>query len=297
MTDIRAKDEIDKASGQSTTGHEWDGIKELNTPLPRWWLWTFYATIIWSLAYWVVYPAFPLVQSFTKGFLGYSSRADAAADVTALEAMRDKLASPLKTASFDEISKNPEWLRLAQAQGKAAFAINCAGCHGQGGGGGIGYPSLTDDEWLWGGTPEQISATITHGIRWAADNETRQGEMIGFGKTGILSKEDVATVVEYVRSLAGLDVAPGSDLAKGKTIFGESGANCSGCHGAEAKGNQELGAPDLTDKIWLYGGSREAMMATVMDGRAGIMPAWGNKLDASSIKALTIYVHTLGGGQ
>jgi cytochrome c oxidase cbb3-type subunit III len=294
--DLR-KNDFDETTGQSTTGHVWDGIRELNTPLPRWWLWTFYVTIIWSVAYWVVYPAFPLVQNYTAGFFGYSSRAEVATDIAELQAFRDKLAAPLKTASFEEIAKNPEWLRIAQAQGKAAFADNCTGCHGAGGGGGVGYPNLTDDDWIWGGTPEQISKTLIHGARWMADNETRQGEMIGFEKTGILSKEDIATVVEYTRSLSGLDVAAGTDLEKGKQIFGETGANCSGCHGADSKGNQEFGAPDLTDKIWLYGSSREVMTKTVANGRAGIMPAWGTRLDPMTIKALAIYVHTLGGGK
>jgi cytochrome c oxidase cbb3-type subunit III len=299
MTDLHLekKDDIDQPTGQSTTGHVWDGIRELNTPLPRWWLWTLYATIIWAVGYWIVYPAFPLIGSYSAGVLGYSSRADVAAQVGELQAFRDRLAAPLKTASVEEIEKNPEWLRIAQAQGKAAFADNCVGCHGAGGAGGVGYPNLTDDDWIWGGSPEQIILTITHGARWMADNDTRQGDMLAFGKTGMLSKEDVGTVVEYVRSLSGLDVAAGADLEKGKAIFGETGANCSGCHGADAKGNQELGAPDLTDKIWLYGASREVMTKTVMDGRAGIMPAWGARLDAQTIKALAIYVHTLGSGQ
>jgi cytochrome c oxidase cbb3-type subunit 3 len=288
------KDHIDAITGISTTGHEWDGIRELNTPLPRWWLWTFYLTIVWAVGYWIVYPAWPLISSHTTGLLGYSSRADVAREVASLEAFRDRQAAGLRTASLEEIKANPELSRLAMARGKAAFGDNCVPCHNQGGAGSLGYPNLTDDDWIWGGKLADIQQTINHGIRWTLDDKTRLGEMLAFQKTGVLKADEVESVVDYTRSLAKLDTAPGADLAKGKKLFEE---NCAACHGAEAKGNRELGAPDLTDAIWLYGNSRAAMIETVANGRAGQMPSWVGRLDPVTIKALTVYVHNLGGGQ
>jgi cytochrome c oxidase cbb3-type subunit 3 len=288
------KDHIDAVSGTATTGHEWDGIRELNTPLPRWWLWTFYLTIIWAVGYWIVYPAWPLISSHTTGLFGYSSRADVARELSSLEQFRDKQAAGLKTASLEEIKANPDLLRLAIARGRAAFGDNCVPCHGQGGAGGIGYPNLTDDEWIWGGKLAEIELTLKHGARWSQDNRTRMGDMLAFQKTGVLKKDEVETVVEYVRSIAKLDVEQGTDLAKGAKLYAD---NCASCHGAEGKGNKEVGAPDLTDAIWLYGSSRTVMINTVANGRAGIMPAWEGRLDPVTIKALTLYVHGLGGGQ
>jgi cytochrome c oxidase cbb3-type subunit III len=284
----------DAVSGHTTTGHEWDGIRELNTPLPRWWLWTFYLTIIWSLAYWVVYPAWPLISSHTRGAFGYSSRADVAVELRELDALRDKSAAGLKTASLEEIKADPNLLRIALARGKAAFGDNCQGCHGQGGAGAPGYPTLADDDWLWGGKLADIQLTLQHGIRYALDDNTRQGNMLAFGRTGVLNKAEIEQVVDYTRSLARLDVTPGFDAAKGKELYA---TNCAACHGDEGKGNQEVGAPSLIDPIWLYGNSRASMIETVTNGRAGVMPGWNGRLSPETIKSLTIYVHSLGGGQ
>lgn len=293
-TTRNAHADLDAVSGQTTTGHSWDGIKELNTPLPRWWLWTFYLTILWSIGYWIVYPAWPLVSSHTRGLLGYSSRAAVAEDIRQLEARREQQAAVLRTANLEQIRNDPTLLRLAVARGKAAFGDNCAGCHGLGGMGGNTFPNLTDDEWIWGGKLADISTTITHGIRWDQDSNSRMSQMLAFGRTGTLKPAEIGTVVEYVRSLAGLDVANGADLAAGAKLYAE---NCASCHGDQAKGNQDLGAPDLTDAIWLYGSSRTAMVDTVTNGRGGVMPAWSGRLDPETIKALTVYVHSLGGGQ
>lgn len=293
-TNTTHEPDFDAVTGRSTTGHTWDGIRELNTPLPRWWLWTFYATILWSIGYWLVYPAWPLLQSHTAGFFGYSSRAAVAVEVQALEARRDQQAAGLKTASLEEIKANPELLRVALARGKAMFAENCVPCHGQGGTGAPSYPNLTDDDWIWGGGLKDIQLTIQNGIRWTQNGDTRMGEMLAFGKQGMLKKPEIEQVVEYVRSIAKLDVAKTADLAAGKTLFD---ANCASCHGEAGKGNREVGAPDLTDAIWLYGSSRESMIETVNNGRGGIMPAWAGRLDPVTIKALTVYVHSLGGGQ
>ncbi len=291
---LHTQPEIDKLTGTATTGHEWDGIKELNTPLPRWWLWTFYATIVWALGYWVIYPAIPLISSHTTGIAGYSSRADVAVEIAKLQTQRNAQAAGLADASFEQIKASPDLLRIALARGKAAFGDNCSPCHGTGATGGPGFPNLVDDDWLWGGKPEEIQKTILHGIRWEANPETRVGNMPAFGKTGMLKREEIADVVEYVRSLAKLDVERTANIAKGKEVFA---ANCASCHGDAGKGNQELGAPDLTDQIWLYGSSRQAMTEGLVNGRGASMPAWGGRLDPVTIKALVVYVGSLGGGQ
>jgi cytochrome c oxidase cbb3-type subunit 3 len=290
---MAAHQERDAVTGTSTTGHEWDGIKELNTPLPRWWINVFYATILWSIAYWIVYPAWPLISNYTTGIFGYSSRADVAQDLAALKTRRGEQAAALEKASLDDIRKSPEMLRIAMAQGKAAFGDNCAPCHGTGGAGSKGYPNLNDDEWLWGGTLANIQQTIQHGIRSTNDGDTRIGDMMAFGKQGILKKDEIEHVVDYARSLAKLELGKG-DLAKGKELYA---TNCESCHGPEGKGNLDLGAPNLTDAIWLYGSDRAAMIETVTNGRAGVMPAWAHRLDPVTIKSLTLYVHSLGGGK
>jgi cytochrome c oxidase cbb3-type subunit III len=286
--------ERDEITGTPTTGHVWDGIRELNTPLPRWWLWTLYLTIVWAIGYWIVYPAWPTLTGHTAGLFGYSSRAELGVELKALETARDRQAAQLRNASLEDIRKSPEMLRIALARGKAAFGDNCAGCHGAGGQGGVGYPNLTDDEWIWGGSLSEIETTLNHGARWSQDNRTRAGDMMAFGKTGMLKKPEIEQVVEYVRSIAKLDVERGAELAKGEETFK---TNCAACHGDDGKGKKEVGAPDLTDAIWLYGSSRKVMTETVQNGRAGIMPAWGGRLDPVTIKALTVYVHSLGGGQ
>ncbi len=286
--------DFDVVTGRTTTGHSWDGIRELNTPLPRWWLWTFYASILWAVGYWLVYPAWPMITTHTTGLLGYSSRASVALEIDALELRRDKQAAGLKTASLKEIKANPDLLRVALARGKASFAENCVGCHGQGGTGAPSYPNLTDDDWVWGGSLNDIHTTLLHGIRWNQNADTRVSAMLAFGQLGMLKKPEIEQVVDYVRSLANLETAKGADLVAGKTLYE---TNCASCHGEAGKGNREVGAPDLTDAIWLYGSSREAMIETVNNGRAGIMPAWSTRLDPITIKALTVYVHSLGGGQ
>ena len=285
--------EVDSVSGRSTTGHEWDGIKELNTPLPRWWILTFYATILWAIGYWVVYPAWPLVSGYTTGLLHYSTRASVAVDLANLETLRGDKMKVLGTTSLADIEKDPSLLSLARARGKTVFADNCAPCHGSGGAGAKGYPNLNDDDWLWGGSLDQIMQTIQFGAR-SGDAKAHEGQMLAFGRDGILKKDEIVTVANYVRSLSGLSTAPGFDAAAGKKIFAE---NCVSCHGEEGKGNQEFGAPNLTDKIWLYGSDEATLVETVTNGRAGVMPAWNGRLDPVTIKALTVFVHSLGGGK
>ncbi|MHC4044444.1 cytochrome-c oxidase, cbb3-type subunit III [Bradyrhizobium sp. 23AC] len=285
--------DIDRVSGRSTTGHEWDGIKELNTPLPRWWVLTFYATIIWAFGYWVVYPAWPLVSGYTTGVLHTTNRAAVTANLAQLEALRGEKMKALGTASLADIEKDPALLALARARGKTVFGDNCAPCHGSGAAGAKGYPNLNDDDWLWGGTLDQIMQTIQFGAR-SGNAKAHEGQMLAFGRDGILKKDEIVTVANYVRSLSGLSTAAGYDPAAGKTIFAE---NCVSCHGEDGKGNQEFGAPNLTDQIWLYGSDESTLVETITKGRAGVMPTWSGRLDPVTTKALAVYVHSLGGGK
>ncbi|MGL5137806.1 MAG: cytochrome-c oxidase, cbb3-type subunit III, partial [Beijerinckiaceae bacterium] len=259
---------VDELSGTTTTGHDWDGITELETPMPRWWLWTFYLCIAWAVGYWVLYPAWPLVSGHTRGLLGYSSRADVAIETAALDAFRARQATGLAEAPLADIIAKPELLRIALARGRAAFGDNCAGCHGQGGAGAKGgYPNLNDDDWLWGGSLDQIHTTLQHGIRWSAAPETRQSQMPAFGgANAILKPAEIAAVVSHVRQLGGLAPEPGANLALGNELFA---ANCAACHGEAGKGNQELGSPNLTDPIWLYGSDIKSLTATIAYSRAG----------------------------
>jgi cytochrome c oxidase cbb3-type subunit 3 len=283
--------EIDKVTGTPTTGHEWDGLRELNTPLPRWWLWIFYATIVWSVGYWVVYPSWPLLSSYTSGTSGWQSRSAVVRDLEALKAIRGPMMDKLAGASVEEIKADPLLLDFARAQGRTAFGDNCAPCHGPGGGGVKGYPNLNDDDWLWGGKLGDIGTTIRHGVR-SADAKTRLGSMPAFGRDGMLKRDEIEAAADYTRSIAGLPVDPKADLAAGKKVFA---ASCASCHGDDGKGKRDVGAPNLSDQIWLYGAEKSVIIDGLWNGRGGVMPAWAERLDETTIKALTVYVHTLGG--
>ena len=286
--------DIDRLSGVSTTGHEWDGLKELNQPLPRWWLWTFYITIAWGLAYMIAYPAWPWFTGFTKGVLGYSSRGAVNKDVADLVASRAGNMKLLASTKAEDVAKNESLVEFTNKYAEAVFGDNCAPCHGRGAGGVKGhYPNLLDDDWLWGGTLAQIEKSIRFGIRGAHD-QTRVGNMPAFGRDGILKPDQVEAVADYALSLAKLPVKNKADLAKGAQVFKD---NCANCHGPEGKGLQEFGAPNLTDAIWLYGSDRETILAGINNGRGSVMPHWQGRLDDTTIKALTIYVHGLGGGK
>jgi cytochrome c oxidase cbb3-type subunit 3 len=287
------KNSIDSHTGISTTGHEWDGIRELNTPLPRWWLWLFYACIVWAIGYVIAYPAIPLISTHTKGLLGYSSRLQLEDDMTALKAQRGAVVGQIESASLADIEKDPKMLTVARALGKAAFGTNCAPCHGQGAQGAANYPNLNDDNWIWGGTLEQVHQTIQYGIR--NDNpDSHQGPMPAFGKDGIIPKAEIPNIAAYVRTLAGLKPEGAGDVAKGKALFAD---NCAACHGEQGKGNPEVGAPNLTANIWLYGGDEKTIIETITNGRGGVMPSWAGRLEPATIKSLAVYIHSLGGGQ
>lgn len=281
--------EKDSVSGTETTGHEWDGIKELNTPLPRWWIIVFYVTIAWSLVYYIVYPTLP----GWDGIWDWTARKQVSQELDAVRADRAEWLDKLAAAPLEEIEKDAALMEFAIAGGRAAFADNCAPCHGSGAAGATGFPNLQDDSWLWGGTAEDIATTITHGIRWAQDDDTRMSQMPRFGIDELLTGEQIGDVAEYVLSLSG-NAGDQAAADRGAAVFAE---NCAACHGASGEGNREFGAPRLSDAIWLYGGDKETIVRSVTASRAGVMPAWGGRLDEATVKQLAVYVHSLGGGE
>ncbi|MEL6265927.1 MAG: cytochrome-c oxidase, cbb3-type subunit III [Pseudomonadota bacterium] len=286
------RNETDPVTGVSTTGHEWDGIKELNNPMPLWWLYIFYASVAFAAFYVVLYPAIPMVTGATAGMLGYASRASVEADIAAVDAANAAATERVAAASYDEIRSDAELSHFALRGGAAVFRTNCSQCHGAGGAGAVGYPNLLDDDWLWGGTLESIQTTIAAGIN-ASHPDTRYAEMMAFGDLEILDDDQIAAVVEHVVSLSGGE-HDGALAGTGAAVFAEQ---CSSCHGEGGEGIADLGAPTLNDAIWLYGGTREALTATIQHGRAGVMPSWDHALSEAEIKEVTLYVHALGGGE
>jgi cytochrome c oxidase cbb3-type subunit 3 len=285
--------EQDDVTGTETTGHEWDGIKELNTPLPRWWLWTFYACIAFALGYVIAYPAWPMVNGATPGLLGYSSRGELLKEVDTARAAQSAQLEKVKTLSLEDIRKDADLLQFAVAGGRAAFRVNCIQCHGSGAAGGKGYPNLNDDDWLWGGTLDQIHTTLQHGIRYVADPDTRQSPMPAFGTDGILTPEQINDVSEYVLRLSG-QTFEAEAATRGITVFAE---NCVACHGEAGEGKREFGGPALADAVALYVSDKANIVAQIARPRHGVMPAWNARLDEVTIKQLAIYVHSLGGGE
>jgi len=277
-----------------TTGHEWDGITELNTPLPKLWVYIFYATILASIVYFILYPAIPWINGYTKGVLGYTERTALDETMAAAQAAKAGYLKRIAAKTPAEIRADADLLNFAMAGGKSAFADNCAPCHGGGGAGRPGFPSLADDDWLWGGSLEAIQTTLRHGVRWAADENTRVSEMPRFGgPDGVLKAAQIADVTQYVLSLGGKSKDPASAKG-GAPLFAE---HCASCHGANGEGNPEVGAPMLSDAVWLYGGTPELIARQIGAARHGVMPAWEGRLDAATIKMLTVYVHALGGGK
>lgn len=285
--------DIDEISGVETTGHEWDGIKELNNPLPKWWLTILYMSIVFSLGYVIYYPAIPLINEATKGISGYSSRDAVEADIAANKAVQAPLVAKLAKLSLDEIKADPDLYRFAVSGGNSAFKVNCTPCHGSGAQGAPGYPNLNDDDWLWGGSLKNIHTSIAHGVRNEEDDDARVSEMPAFGEGEVLSPTEITATAHFVRKLAKLEFD--SKLADaGAAIFAE---NCAACHGETGKGDKEQGAPNLTDAIWFYGDSLDDLVAQIHKPKHGVMPAWAGRLDSVTIKQLTLYVHSLGGGE
>ncbi len=285
--------DIDQISGVETTGHEWDGIKELNNPLPRWWLWTFYACIVWAIGYMIAYPAIPLINAATPGLLGVTERGNVAIEIAKAKAGQKKFFDQIAAKPLEDIRKDQNLFQFAKAGGKAAYAVNCIQCHGSGAQGSAGYPNLNDDDWLWGGSLEAIYTTIKHGIRFTVDDDTRTSDMPAFGKDELIEKDQIKQVAAFVASLTGQETDAGL-VKKGAVVFEE---NCASCHGEKGEGNREVGAPNLADALTLYGDKENDVARQVNSPRHGLMPGWAQRLDDVTIKQLTIYVHALGGGE
>lgn len=291
-----AKKVTKAAPGQvETTGHAWDGIEEYNNPLPRWWVWILYACIIWGVGYTVAYPAWPLISGATQGVLGSDTRIDSVAEVAEWDARNAAIKEKLIATDLNAIKDDPELAGYAERAGAAVFRTNCAQCHGAGAAGvqSLGYPNLLDDDWLWGGTMEDIHLTVTHGIRNTTDADARYSEMPKWGVDQLLDETQIGNVVEYVLKISGQD----HDAAKaeaGATVFAE---NCVACHAEAGTGDRAQGAPNLTDAVWLYGNTREAVHESVFNARFGVMPNWNARLKEDEIRAVSYYVHSLGGGE
>jgi cytochrome c oxidase cbb3-type subunit 3 len=287
------KKRIDEPTGTETVGHEWDGIEELNTPLPRWWLWTLYATIVWGIAYTIVYPAWPLIQRATAGTLGWSSRDELQKELSEEQARKAPIMNAVAAATVEQLPGNPQLLQAAIEGGRAAYRVNCVQCHGTGASGSKGYPNLNDDDWLWGGDIKSIHYSIEHGIRNPDHKLTRTSQMPAFGRDGLLQPSEINDLTAFVRTVSRQQPANAASQ-RGAALFA---TNCAACHGADAKGNRQFGAPSLTDAIWLYGGDANSIHKSINDARFGVMPRWGEKLDPATVKMLAAYVHSLGGGE
>jgi cytochrome c oxidase cbb3-type subunit III len=290
-------DEKKSEQGHGTTGHSWDGIEEWNNPLPRWWVWTFYATIIWGVGYTIAYPAWPLVSQATPGLLGFSTRANVQADIDRVTAQNAALTERLESIELASLSDDPDLGGFAVNKGAAIFRSHCSQCHGSGAAGAVGYPNLLDDDWLWGGTLDEIAYTITHGIRNEQSPETLWSQMPAFGE--ILAPEEIEQVVHHVRALSGQE-HEATLAAAGEQVYLDQ---CAACHMDDGSGDPFQGAPNLADAIWLYGGDIESLTETVTWSRFGVMPAWSEEfrpaqgLNKAEINAVAAYVHQLGGGQ
>ncbi len=280
------------AQGYGTTGHQWDGIEEWNNPLPKWWVWIFYITIIWGIGYSIAYPAWPGIKSATAGVLGFSTRANVQADIDAAAAKLAPINAKLEAAELTAIPGDAELSGYAASSGAAVFKTWCAQCHGSGAAGAVGYPNLVDNDWLWGGDIENIYLTIKHGIRNTEDDNARYSQMPAFGDD-YLEDDQIDAVVNYVMSLSG-DPQDASLVAAGSEVFVEE---CASCHMEGGIGDREQGAPNLSDAIWLYGGDYDSILYTVSYSRYGVMPSWGNRLKESQVRAVSAYVHQLGGGE
>lgn len=286
------KKDIDAASGIETTGHEWDGIKELNNPAPRWWLWTFYVCVAFAIGYWIIYPAWPTLTGHTGGSKNWSEYQQLKGGQEEINAMRAKYEARFASASLAQIKSDPELYDYARAGGAIAFKNNCAVCHGSGAQGAKGYPNLNDDNWLWGGTLEQIYTTILYG----AHNENPQTHVGGMPSwKDNLSESEIESVAVYVSKLHEGDKAEKSAAyIAGQDVFAK---NCTSCHGENGEGSTDVGAPALRSGIFQWGGDHETLVQTITYGRTGVMPAWEGRLSDSTIKQLAVYVHSLGGGK
>jgi cytochrome c oxidase cbb3-type subunit 3 len=289
---VPTKIEKDSVTGRETTGHEWDGLRELNNPLPKWWLYVFIVCIGVAFVQFILYPSIPYGTSYFHGLTGYSQRTSVDAAVADVAKQRAAYMDQIRQKSFAEIRQDPQLLTVALTAGRITFAENCQPCHAAGGGGRVGYPALAAGAWIWGGKIEDIQRTITHGIR-SGDPEARDSQMPHFGADGILKPEQIQQVADYVLTLFGKGEA-GKDVSAGKQIFAD---NCAVCHGEAGQGNRDLGAPKLASRVHLNAGDRASIVSQVTMPRMGVMPNWNTRLNEATIKSVALYVHSLGGGE
>ena len=287
-----AVDERDPHSGHKTTGHEWNGIKELNTPVPRP-VWFFLiVTALFSIGYWILMPAWPTGISYTRGLLGTNDRERVLEQRREGALARADWLGQVEATGYEQLLANPQAMDRIRKDGARLFGDNCAACHGADARGVKGFPNLADRDWLWGGAPDTIAETIRVGVN-STHPETRVSEMIGFGAGAILDATQVANATDYVLSLSDPEVAKAkpNSVRGGHAVFE---ANCVPCHGAEGRGDQSLGAPDLTDHAWISGGDWTAVYSMISGGRKGEMPSWEGRLTPVERKLLAAYVLDLG---
>jgi len=278
----------DPHSGYLTTGHEWNGITELNTPVPRVVYFFLIVTALFAVVYWILMPAWPLGSTYTKGLLGIDQRTSVAASLKQAALDRAPWMTRIEKAGFAEIQSDPQLMAVVRQTGRTLFGDKCAVCHGRNAQGGKGFPNLTTASWLWGGTPEAIAETIRVGIN-SAHPDSRSSQMLAFGRDGMLPRTNIENVVAYVRSLSnpGASDAPADKTGAGKKVFAD---NCASCHGEDGKGKTDVGAPNLTDQFWIYGGDLDSVFTTVWGGRQGHMPTWESRLSAVDRKILALYL-------
>ena len=289
-----AVDERDPYTGYMTTGHEWNGIKELNSPVPRPVYFFLIVAGVFSVIYWILMPAWPLGVTYTRGLLGIDQRVTVSESLKQAALERGIWTGRIESESFKDIQADSRLMDMVRQTGPTLFGDNCAACHGSNAKGGKGFPNLTTVSWLWGGDPENIAETIRVGVN-SPHPQTRTSQMMAFGRDQILKKDEIDNVVTYVRSLS--DPAIGKQVSAtkidaGKAIFA---ANCVACHGDDAKGKADLGAPNLADRFWIYGGDAESVHTTVWGGRQGHMPSWEGRLSPLDRKILALYLIDLRG--
>jgi cytochrome c oxidase cbb3-type subunit III len=289
---VPTKIEKDSVTGHMTTGHDWDGLQELNRPLPKWWLYVLYASIAAAVVMCVLYPSVPGITGYWHGLLGYSQRDRVDQAVAEVAAQRAGAMDRIKALSFADIRKDPQLVEVAETAGRITFANNCQPCHGAGGGGNPGYPALAAGDWIWGGTLEAIQQTVTRGIR-STDPDARQSQMPRWGLDNMLTPEQIQQVADYVMTLFGTPVQ-GADIAPGRKLFVD---NCAVCHGEVGQGDREKGGPRLASRIHLHGDDRAAVVAQITNPKMGVMPNWNARLDEATIKSVVLFVHSLGGGE
>jgi cytochrome c oxidase cbb3-type subunit 3 len=279
-------EERDDLTGHRTTGHEWNGIRELNTRVPRAVWWAIGITHLWALIVWILVPSWPLVTTYTKGLLGIDQRELVAGEIAAGQRYRAHWVARFAGDPLPAIRADETLMEIVRGAGPALWDDNCAACHGRQGVGGPGFPNLMDDAWLWGGSDEAVLTTILYGVN-TQHPETRLSQMMAFGDTGILTRDEIRTVAAYVQSISGLAEPEPAVVAEGEQLFLD---NCASCHGEDARGIEDIGAPNLRDDFWIYGGDDASLFVTIYGGRQGWMPAWEGRLTAAEIRMLAVYL-------